>query len=152
MGECYSQNAIINIRFTYVIMILVWTLLIAFFQLYYILAGIVLIIPYILFGLAISKAESFVLYGEHNSGRETYITIVFILALSFTAYIEKMYGNGIKNIWTIMLIILILATLSLIPIWTDKMGECVWKHCRTAFEVMAFTLLIYIFMSYILEK
>ena len=151
MKECHSFKAIVNIRFTYVIMIFIWTLLIVFYQLYFILAGIVLIIPYILFGLAILKADSFVLNGENNSNRETYITIVFILALSFTAYIEKMYENGIKNIWTIMLIILILATLSLIPVWTDKMGECIWKHCRTSFEVMAFTLLIYIFVSYILE-
>ena len=149
MGECYSEKAIINIKFTYIIMILVWTLLIFYYQLYFILAAIVLVFPYIIFGLAFATADSHVLNGEYNSNRETYITIVFVLAISFTACVEKMYENGIKNIWSLMFIILILATLSLIPIWTNKMGECIWKHCRTSFEVMAFTLLIYIFLSYI---
>lgn len=147
-GECQTVSGVNSIIMTYLCLLLVWIILILIFQIYLTYASVVIVIPFILFIIAMIYAPTYASYNKTDLIKDTFVTVIIITAIPFLIWFTSKSRPHSLHITNIVILAIILGVVSLLPVWSDPRGECVWKHCRTGLETMAITLFLYALMTY----
>ena len=143
----------INIQITYIILIILWTLITILFYLYNTIACLILFIPYVIFIYSIIKADNFPTFTQKELLAGSFITIVIVIAVPLLNFLGPKINNTLKQskMEQLMIFTVIIALFSLIPIIVEQDHVCIWRHLRIGLEIMSLILFIYILLNYFIE-
>lgn len=147
----YTEKQIFWIKSIYIIFIIIWVILIAYFKLYTENASIVLFIPPILFILAFFNVE----YIDHECSNEvlqtSFIFVGIIFALPLLKWLSKFEHINIEKTVNVIVLAIMLLMFSYLHLFISFEVSVIWRHCRSCLEVMAVTLFIYTLSMYFIK-
>jgi small-conductance mechanosensitive channel len=147
----YSKNEIFWIRSLYIIFIIIWIIIVAYFRLY--TQGIVLILflPPIIFLIAAANIQ----HMNHSSANDifavTFIFVGIVFALPLLKWLSNKEHVDFNFISHIIVLAIMLLMISYIHICVSPEFSRIWRHGRSCLEIMAVILFIYVLSMYFVK-
>ena len=148
--ECYSRTQILWIAGVYIFFIVFWILLVWYFDLYKKITSIVLVIPIIVFVLALCNINCMTEESTKELFQTSFVTIGIIFSVPLLTLVSRESNLDVQHITQIIIIAIVMILLSYLHICTYPGYEVIWKHCCNCFETMAIVLFIYCLITYFL--
>jgi hypothetical protein len=142
------------IRKTFMIGILLWTILVFSLDLYptNMVEFLILCIPYILFLINFTFTEDLVDESENDVIASNYISLGILLVIPLLSWIKQ--DDTITNLSKfikIALVSIVLSLLSLIDFWIPKKSVVFMKSLRSIFSTISIVLIVYAITLYMTE-
>lgn len=149
----YTSETVTYIRVLYIIIIVIWTVLVIYFQLWSTLGGWVLAAPVLLFALTMSTAPYLSDDIEGFMSQANCLSLGLVVAMPLLVYLNNAKYPGDKQRYTSAIVMaLIFSSLSFVDIWVPSQFLTPYKHFRSALQVMSLTLFIYALLHHFLTR
>jgi hypothetical protein len=148
----YDKQIVFWIKVVYVIIIIAWTLLISFSGFFRLKAGLLLLLPYVFFILALITVEDLTTGVEECMFKANFLAVGIILSLPLLNWSNKDYTGDKRLFSSIIIIAISLSILSLIDVWVPERWLSVYKHFRSCLQTMSLTLMIFGLIEYFFCK
>ena len=142
------------IRKTYLIGILLWTILIFTLELYpsNLIEFFILCVPYVLFLINFTFTEDLVNESEDDVIASNYISLGILLVIPLLSWIKQDEKIGdLQKFIKIALVSIILSLVSLIDFWVPKKSVVFMKSLRSIFSTISIILIVYAIVLYMTE-
>ena len=143
----YDEESVDNVKFIYIISIVIWVILICILQMYITdyIGILILFIPIVIFII------SFVSFKSCQTDIEDEIFQYDILAFGVvivTVFLSLGYPEYSSYFYRLIFVGILLMGLSMIDVWVSRRFLIVHKHIRGILQTMATTIFIYLFYSF----
>lgn len=142
----------IYIYIVYIISIIVWTIIIFFFGIPYYTYGflfwILILLPYIIFIIAILSANTITKHVEDFAFNANILTLGMIVSLPLLNWLIDHYNGDKKKFVQMISLAIIFSMLTLIDVWINVKYLCLLKHIKSSLQtiaIMLMTIAIYIY-------
>lgn len=148
--ELYDPLRVSRVRWVYIISILIWILIVAFFGFYcsYGLAILILLLPLVLFGVGFYNASTLDRAAEESMLRVNCLSVGLLIVLPLLAWMTRGYNGDRKHFLSLIVVAIILSMLSMFDVWVGVGWQSVVIHIKSCLQTMALTLLIYALFIY----
>jgi len=146
--KCYDDDKIKTVRWIYIIFIIIWICTIYFFSIYKIKYAIILMLPIILFIIAIINAPYLCEEVESELFKIIYFPMIIIVSINLFSWLSKDNINDGKILIRCIFISIVFLLLSSLDIWMNKKWIFAYRHVQSAFELMSVTLIIFVVIIY----
>lgn len=153
-GKCekYTDTQVISIIIVYVFFSILWIVIVIFFELYKKPTSIILILPLILFSIALCNVYCMTKESTKELFQTSFITIGILFSIPLLTLINKESDDNVNHITQIIVIAIVLILFSYLHICSAPGYEIVWVHCSNCLETMAITLFLYCLLTYFVSK
>jgi hypothetical protein len=146
--QCYDAEKQTEIIIVYVIAIILWIVLIIFLGLHKVTAWPVLIIPFVVFGIAVYNVGNLCEEVEVNMTKASYLSIGMILMLPLFNWLIKESPKYQEVLTNCMIVSVSLSLLTFIDIWLPAEKMSIFYHMRSALQAMSVSLLLFSLVTY----
>lgn len=150
--QTYGPDKCYWIDSVYIIAILVWFLIICYFELYTSRAAIFLWIPFIVFLIGWSNSADLSPEIEEDMFKASYLSVGLVLSLPLMTWMSKDFNGSRQMFTSVIIVTMVLTLLTLIDIWVAKRWLSVYKHGRSCLQTMAVCLFIFALITYYMDK
>lgn len=148
MEECYNKSQITTIRCIYVLFIIIWIVTIYFFSIYKLPYSILLVIPILLFLVALINAPKLSEDVESEMSKIIYLPVVIIVAVNVITWTHKESMDNLRQITICIIISIVFILISSFDLWVNKCWIFAYRHVQSAFETMSVSLIIFAIIVY----
>lgn len=141
-----------RIKILYILAIVFWIGLCLYFKLYTTKGWLILILPLIVFGIAIYNCECLCNELDEYMFKASYLSVGLILTLPLLSWMTKDYNGDINQFISVIILYLTFTLLTLIDVWVPHSSISIFKHLRSVFQTLSITLIIYAMITYFLHR
>lgn len=149
----YDDNLQAQLRYIYLIAIVIWLTIIFYFNFveadFFII--LILLIPLVVYVLSLYNLSTITVETEEKLFVFSYLSAGMIIVVPLITWTHDKFDNQHK-VMEAMALAVILAVLSLIDIWVPLKYVSLAKHIRSIFQTAALTLIIYVLYYMFLKK
>ena len=146
----HDADVVSSIRLVYILAIIVWTGIIFAFGFHRMKAKFLLLIPYILFGIAIFNACKLETKVERVMFQTTFLSVGLILAIPLLTWTSQDYKGDKKQFVNIIIMSVVFSSFSMYDLWVSRKWLPLYYHIRSSFQVIGLTLLVFGLIEYFL--
>lgn len=141
--KCYDKNKTFYVRLIYCIFIVLWILTIYITSIYKLDYSFLLIIPIIMFIIAIVNAPYLSEIVETEMSKIIYFPMLIIICINSLIWIGKDYRGDVKLITKCIFIAIVFLLLSSLDVWINENWIYLYRHIQSAFETLSVSLIIF---------
>lgn len=145
---CYNKDKIFTVRIIYSIFIVLWILIIYLSSIYMLQYSWLLIIPIIMFLIAIINAPNLSEAVETEMSKIIYFPMLIIVCINALIWIGKDYTGDVKLISKCIFLAIIFLLLSSVDLWVNTKWIYAYRHIQSAFETLSVGLIIFTVIIY----
>jgi hypothetical protein len=147
-NDKYNEKEIFWIRSIYIIFIIIWIILVAYFNLYKEGITLILFIPPIIFLLAAGNIHYMNCNSINDIFSVTFIFVGIIFALPLLQWLSTKEHVNFTFVSHIIILAIMLLMFAYLHLCISPEFSRIWRHGRSCLEVMAVTLFIYVLSMY----
>lgn len=149
----YDENTYYNIEIMYGIGILLWIVLVCYFDL---LSSdpvviFILLLPILIYLLGMWSLSQVTIDDEEKLLASSYLSIGILVIVPLLTWTHDRFGEETK-ILQVIVVAIILAVMSLVDIWVPAKSLSLVRHFRSILQVAALILIIYVLYHIFLNK
>lgn len=136
-----------------VFFIILWTLILCYFQLFASrdwIQWFIIIIPYIAFTLTIIFAHALTGTVETFAFRTNILSLGIIIVLPLIIWIAEKYSGDKRKLLQLLTLAIVFSLFSLIDFWVSERYLCIVKHVKSCLQTLAIVLLVLAIYSFFL--
>jgi len=152
MAKCHDHRISRNIKIIYILMIILWFIVITYFNFWQLRTFPILLLPFILFIIGIYNSDSLTKECENEMFKISFLSVGVIVVIPLLSWISKDYNGDIKQFIAIIVLAMVSTLLSLIDVWIPPDSMSVYKHVKSSLQVISITLLIFGLITYFIHR